>query len=206
VAGGDKAFPVDADPYITLDTARRMLRISKRKCAALLREGIIPCTIMNEKKTWRYRIRRSDFEALSKTPERLRAADASSRRRRVASASVRSGRFRKWLEEAWSDVPDVLTVPDVEAMTGYCQTSVCGWITNGKLKCVTVCGRQIISREWLIDFLCGAGQWITRKSEKHRELLREGEEDSRGRIIVYAPFRRDLSRWECALNRYEIEL
>ena len=31
-------------------------------------------------------------------------------------------------------------------------------------------------------------------------------EDSRGRIIVYAPFRRDLSRWECALNRYEIEL
>ncbi len=31
-------------------------------------------------------------------------------------------------------------------------------------------------------------------------------EDSRGRIIVYAPFRRDLTRWECALNRYEIEV
>lgn len=31
-------------------------------------------------------------------------------------------------------------------------------------------------------------------------------EDSRGRIIVYAPFRHDLSRWEGVLNRYVIEL
>ena len=31
-------------------------------------------------------------------------------------------------------------------------------------------------------------------------------EDSLGRIVVYAPFRRDLSKYECVLNRYEIEV
>jgi len=31
-------------------------------------------------------------------------------------------------------------------------------------------------------------------------------EDRKGRIIVYAPFRRNLERWENVLNRYVIEL
>ena len=44
-----------------LDEARRILHISKRKCAVLLRDGVLPCTSTG-KKTRQYRILRSDVE------------------------------------------------------------------------------------------------------------------------------------------------
>ena len=55
---------------LTLDDTRRMLHISKRKCADLLKKGILPCTSTG-KKTKQYKIRRSDVEALMKTQKLL---------------------------------------------------------------------------------------------------------------------------------------
>ena len=53
--------------YITLDATRRILHISKRKCAALLQNGTIPCTVSG-KKTRQYRIRRSDVDNIGELP------------------------------------------------------------------------------------------------------------------------------------------
>ena len=55
---------------LCLDEARRILHISKRKCAELLKKGILPCTSTG-KKTKQYKIRRSDVEALMKTQKLL---------------------------------------------------------------------------------------------------------------------------------------
>ena len=124
---------------LTLDDARRMLHISKRKCADLLKKGILPCTSTG-KKTRQYKIRRSDVDALMKTEP--------------AESLVSPKDRREQLEDLWYDAPDVLTPADVQKLTGYSQSYVSSWMVTGKLRTVTVHGSPITSREWLIDFMC----------------------------------------------------
>ena len=128
---------------LCLDEARRMLHISKRKCAALLREGILP-SISTGKKTRQYRILRSNVEALMKTEP--------------AKSPVSPEEYRARLEDLWFDAPDVLTPADVQKLTGYSQSYVSSWMVFGKLRTVTVHGSPITSREWLIDFMCEKNQ------------------------------------------------
>ena len=132
---------------LCLDEARRMLHISKRKCAALLSEGVLPCTSTG-KKTRQYRILRSDVEALMKTEP--------------AESLVSPKDYREQLEDLWYDAPDVLTPADVQKLTGYSQSYVSSWMVTGKLRTVTVRGAPITSREWLIDFMCEFGRKIVK--------------------------------------------
>ena len=125
---------------LTLDEARRMLHISKRKCADLLKKGILPCTSTG-KKTRQYQIQLSDVEVLMKTQDHKKPADPPKD-------------YREQLEDLWYDVPDVLTPGDVEKLTGYSQSYVSSWMVSGKLRTVIVRGAPITSREWLIDFMC----------------------------------------------------
>ena len=78
---------------LCLDEARRMLHISKRKCAALLRDGVLPCTSTG-KKTRQYRILRSDVETLMKTP----AFNA-----KAAKSPTSPEKYRARLEDLWYD-------------------------------------------------------------------------------------------------------
>jgi hypothetical protein len=125
---------------LCLDEARRMLHISKRKCAELLRKGILPCTSTG-KKTRQYRILRSDVEALRDTKDHKKPSEPPKD-------------YREQLEDLWYDAPDVLAPSDVQKLTGYSQSYVSSWMVTGKLKTVTVHGSPITSREWLIDFMC----------------------------------------------------
>ena len=59
---------------LCMDEARRMLHISKRRCAELLRDCVLPCTSTG-KKTRQYRILRSDVEALMKTQGHKKQSD-----------------------------------------------------------------------------------------------------------------------------------
>ena len=129
---------------LCLDEARRMLHISKRQCAELLKKGILPCTSTG-KKTRQYRILRSDVEAFLKTP----AFNA-----KAARSPVSPEKYRARLEDLWYYAPDVLTPADVQKLTGYSQSYVSSWMVSGKLRTVTVHGSPITSREWLIDFMC----------------------------------------------------
>ena len=134
---------------LCLDEARRMLHISKRKCAALLREGILP-SISTGKKTRQYKIRRSDVEALMKTQGHKKQSDPPKD-------------YREQLEDLWYNVSDVLTQADVQKLTGYSQSYVSSWMVTGKLRTVTVHGSPITSREWLIEFMCINGIQINLK-------------------------------------------
>ena len=136
---------------LCLDEARRMLHISKRKCAALLREGILP-SISTGKKTRQYKIRRSDVEALMKTQGHKKQSDPPKD-------------YREQLEDLWYDAPDVLTPADVQKLTGYSQSYVSSWMVSGKLRTVTVHSSPITSREWLIDFMCARGHLLPKKGK-----------------------------------------
>ena len=133
---------------LCLDEARRMLHISKRKCAALLRDGILPCTSTG-KKTRQYRILRSNVEALMNT-QTFKA--------KTVKSPVSPDEYRVQVEDLRYDAPDVLTPADVQKLTGYSQSYVSSWMVSGKLRTVTVHGSPISSREWLIEFMCKDGR------------------------------------------------
>ena len=138
---------------LCLDEARRMMHISKRKCAELLRDGVLPCTSTG-KKTRQYRILRSDVESLMNTPG-FKTVPAKS--------SISPEEYRAYLEDLWYNVSDVLTQADVKKLTGYSQSYVSSWMVTGKLRTVTVHGSPITSREWLIEFMCINGIRINLK-------------------------------------------
>ena len=134
---------------LCLDEARRMLHISKRQCAELLKKGILPCTSTG-KKTRQYRILRSDVEALMKTQDHKKPFEPPEE-------------YREQLEDLWYDAPDVLTPADVQKLTGYSQSYVSSWMVTGKLRSFTVHGAPITSIEWLIEFMCINGIRINLK-------------------------------------------
>ena len=137
---------------LCLDEARQMLHISKRKCAELLKKGILPCTSTG-KKTRQYRILRSDVEALM---------NALAIQSKPAESPVSPEEYRAQLEDLWYDAADVLTPADVQKLTGYSQSYVSSWMVTGKLRTVTVRGSPITSREWLIEFMCRCGRKIVK--------------------------------------------
>ena len=126
---------------LCLDEARRMLHISKRKCAELLKDGVLPCKSTG-KKTRQYRILLSDVEALVQTQDHKKPCEPQKYDRRQ-------------LEDQWHDVSEVLTPADVQKLTGYSQSYVSLLMISGKLRSVTVYGSPITSKEWLIEFMCG---------------------------------------------------
>ena len=137
---------------LCLDEARRLLHISKRKCAELLKKRILPCTSTG-KKTRQYRILRSDVEALM---------NALAIQSKPAESPVSPEEYRAQLEDLWYDAADVLTPADVQKLTGYSQSYVSSWMVTGKLRTVTVRGSPITSREWLIEFMCRCGRKIVK--------------------------------------------
>ena len=81
--------------------------------------------------------------------------------------------FREQLNDVWFDVPDVLTITEVSAITGYTPNAVDRWIVKSSLRSVIVQTGLVTCREWLIDFYCGDGYNIVKKVDKNQELLRK---------------------------------
>ena len=158
----DYSYLYDEFPeVISGEQLRKILHISKRKCAWLLQSGAIPCTD-NCNKTRRYAVKLNDvinyiiaFENAAVNVQPLRPPDG----------------FRELLIDEWFDVPDVLTITDVAGITGYTPNAVDRWIVKGILRSVIVQIGIITCRDWLIDFYCSDGYNIAKKVDKHRELL-----------------------------------
>lgn len=141
---------------ITLEALRQILHVSKRRCAWMLANGIIPCSNTG-KKTRQYRIRIDDvIEYLERTDNKVPVAPEI---------------FRLWLETLWFNIPDVLKREDIERITGYGKTAVSKWLNSEKLRSVRVYGEPTISKEWIIDFMCDYGWRIVSKSEKHCKIM-----------------------------------
>ena len=156
--------------YMTADQVRQMLHISKRKCAWMLQNGLLPCENTG-KKTRQYRIRYEDVIAYQAKnagcpvvlPQIF--SSASPRQPRVPPAD-----FCERLSQRWSHLPDALTEQDVARLLGYTANTVGRWISNRRLRAVTAHGETLVTKQWLIDFCREYGFRIVRKSRTHREL------------------------------------
>ena len=162
---------MSSEKILSAEQTRKLLHISKRKCAYLLEHRIIPCEI-TEKKTHRYLVREEDVLAYAEhadeiiLPPVFSSASGSPRRKGPDPRIGKSDFLQIWAKE-----PDALTPADVQKLTGYTGSTVRQWIRKGKLRSVTVQGRSLVAKEWLAEFMAGYGEWIWQKSEVHRRIL-----------------------------------
>ena len=165
---------MENDVFLSADQTRQLLHISKCKCVWLLQNGIIPCTVSG-KKTHCYRVRLEDVqEFASRSAEYVTPVTFTANRESAARQfQTPPEEFRPWLDDYWYDIDNILSPPEVERATGYSQTAVSRWISGGELRSVTAHGSILIVRDWLIDFMCGYGWRIIRKSEKHKEIIKK---------------------------------
>ena len=164
---------------INSEQLRIILGISKRKCAWMLQNGVIPCKD-TEKKTRRYTIEITDVihyvNTVSENPYAFFIPPIFSAKKSTSEIrypnELREG-FSEWLTKRWCHRKDTLSPKEIEKLLGYEHESVRRWVNRGYLKCVKAQGEEIIAKEWLITFLSNYGFKITKKSQKHRELLNE---------------------------------
>ena len=161
---------MSSEKIISAEQTRKLLHISKRKCAYLLEHRIIPCEI-TEKKTHRYLVREEDVLAYAEhadeiiLPPVFSSASGKSHRKEPDPRIGISDFLRVWAKE-----PDALTPADMRRLTGYTASTVRQWIRKGKLRSVTVQGRTLVPKEWLAEFMAGYGERIWQKSEVHRRV------------------------------------
>ena len=164
---------------INSEQLRIILGISKRKCAWMLQNGVIPCKD-SKKKTRRYTVEITDVihyvNTVSENPHAYFIPPIFSAKKSTSEIrypnELRED-FSEWLIKRWCHRKDTLTPKEIEKLLGYEHESIRRWINRGHLKCVKAQGEEIIAKEWLISFLSDYGFKIAKKSEKHKELLNE---------------------------------
>ena len=161
---------MSSEKILSAEQTRKLLHISKRKCAYLLEHQIIPCEI-TDRKTHRYLVREEDVLTYAEhadeiiLPPVFSSASGKSHRKEP-DPRIRKSDFLL----IWATEPDALTPADVQRVTGYTGSTVRQWIRKGKLRSVTVQGRSLVPKEWLAEFMAGYGERIWQKSEVHRGL------------------------------------
>ena len=164
---------------INSEQLRIILGISKRKCAWMLQNGVIPCKD-TEKKTRRYTIEITDVihyvNTVSENPcayfiPPIFSAKQSTSEIRYPN-ELRED-FSEWLTKRWCNRKETFSPKELEKLLGYEHDSVRRWLNRGHLKCAKAQGEEIIAKEWLISFLSDYGFKIAKKSQKHQKLLNE---------------------------------
>lgn len=180
---GETAMSEYDNITITAEETCQILHISKRKCAWMLQNGMIPC-LDSGKKTRRYTILlkdvldfKDDYEAHPNKyfiPVTFSTSKTSNPRRRNPYYLTQDKvplDFRDWLVDEWFDLNDIVTPKEVGEILGYDSDSIRRWLNRKWLKSIFAHGKEIIAIEWLIDFMCAHGFEITKKSQIHTDLL-----------------------------------
>ncbi len=161
---------MSSEKILSAEQTRKLLHISKRKCAYLLEHRIIPCEI-TDRKTHRYLVREEDVLAYVERADEIIlptvfSSASGKSHRKEPDPRIRKSDFLL----IWATEPDAHTPADVQRMTGYTGSTVRQWIRKRKLRSVTVQGRSLVAKEWLAEFMAGYGMRIWQKSEVHRRL------------------------------------
>ena len=165
---------------------RKACHISKRTAQFLLEYDLIP-HIYTGKKTHCYKIRKSDVIAFMAdrkvNPERYIAPEKWYKysgvsekpyKIRILPNMPKSEHMHSFYEIRLKDVPDVLSVKDVIALTGYNFRTIETWVRKGKLRAMKLWGKYQIPKIWLIDWLSSeAYNAICRKTKQHIDTLWE---------------------------------
>ena len=164
--------------YMTKDQMYRICHISKKTCLFLLESGLVPC-LDSGKKTRRFKIKTTDvihyLEDRDIHPEYYKPPEGYYKQTHIPQPRVLSEHdllvMRQFYEKELASWPDVMTIKQVSAFTGYGKTSVERWCNKQYLKNFYIKRRYYIPKEFLIDFLVS---WnfigIVVKSDAHRKL------------------------------------
>lgn len=164
--------------YMTKDQMYRICHISKKTCLFLLESGLVPC-LDSGKKTRRFKIKTTDvihyLEDRELRPEYYKPPEGYYKQPHIPQPRVLSEHdllvMRQFYEEELAPWPDVMTIKQVSAFTGYGKTSVERWCSKQYLKNFYIKRRYYIPKEFLVDFLA-SWRFIgkTVKSEIYRRL------------------------------------
>lgn len=164
--------------YMTKDQMYRICHISKKTCLFLLESGLVPC-LDSGKKTRRFKIKTTDvihyLEDRELHPEYYKPPEGYYKQPHIPQPRVLSEHdllvMRQFYEEELAPWPDVMTIKQVSAFTGYGKTSVERWCSKQYLKNFYIKRRYYIPKEFLVDFLA-SWRFIgkTVKSEIYRRL------------------------------------
>ena len=164
--------------YITKDQMYRVCHISKKTCLFLLESGLVPC-LDSGKKTRRFKIKTTDvvhyLEDRELHPEHYKPPEGYYKQPHITQPRALSEHdllvMRQFYEKELAPWPDVMTIKQVSAFTGYGKTSVERWCSKQYLKNFYIKRRYYIPKEFLVDFLA-SWRFIgkTVKSEIYRRL------------------------------------
>ncbi len=62
-------------------------------------------------------------------------------------------KWKAFCEEWIADCPDVLTVLEIKSVTGYCKTSVQGWIDRGLISACLIRRINRVPKKFLLEFM-----------------------------------------------------
>ena len=178
-------FPVNWDSVpevMNKEQFFRICHISKSTALHLLKSGKVPCE-WSGKKTRCYKIRKEDVKAYLEEraifPELYSAPKGWYGTHYVArlSKELPEDTLRQmhgYYEKLLRKYPDVVTVKDVVALTGYTLTTVHNWCSRGSLKAFQKGLKFCIPKIFLVDFFCSLTfRSITRKSLWHIQTLND---------------------------------
>ena len=165
---------------LTKEQFYKLCHISKRTAMYLLRTGKIPCQYSG-KQTRCYKIRKADvmqyMEKRELFPELYTVSkhwyDKRYEIREAALPSEVHAQMRTFYAALLSEQPDMLTVKQVETITGYNRSSITRWKRSGDLTFIKVGGISYILKLFLIEFFCSFRfRSIVQKTPWHRSSLR----------------------------------
>ena len=164
-------------PLLNQKQLRRVCHISPRTAHYLLQSGAIP----NERGS-QYRIRREDVLAFMQSSEKLlvpapvRTSTGKWGKphtvRLLPPEAAPESTLRACYICMFADLPDVLTVPQISAATGYNVRTVGQWLRLGWMRCIMLDNAYHVPKRWAIDYLCSDQHNSThRKSPQHVAAL-----------------------------------
>jgi len=151
--------------YVTQEQMCAICGISKKTAYKLERCGKIPYTVEVNYLIHTHRIRLTNILAYLYEKEC-----------RQESNSTYILCMRGFYEKQFSDYPDVVTVQDVEKMTGFSSSGILKWVEKKHLRVLIIKRRFAVPKVCLIDFLVSPYyRKIKNKSEKQKKDFKQFE-------------------------------
>lgn len=88
--------------------------------------------------------------------------------RLLPSEEIPQAALRTYYTRHLAGLPDVLTVKQISAATGYNVRTVGQWLRLGRMRCLMLDNAYHVPKRWVIDYLCSDQHNSThRKSAQH---------------------------------------
>ena len=178
---------------LSLEQLRVKLKISKRKAAWMLQNGVIPCRIVDTPTHLRYYVKEEDLReymrrSITESKKEFTRGQFSSRNKDAPETDEASGdgisvysylskkdrnKFERMLEKRLAIYPDALSVYRVAKIIGYSERTIRWHIAKGRLFATLQERKYLVSKYSLIKFLASdKGFAMQPKSEWHEKAIR----------------------------------